>query len=266
MTRLANQAIARSKSRLCVGLDPDPKRMPEGTKKDPEGIADYLCRIVDATAGLVCAYKPNLAFFEAMGAEGVGALRRVLKQIPAGVLVIGDAKRGDIGNTSAQYAHALFEDWGFGAATVNPLMGGDCVEPFLEFKDRLSFLLCVTSNPGADDFLIPGKLYLRIAEKAREWNERYGNVGLVVGATRPEYVAEIRAAAPTLPFLIPGIGAQGGEIDAVAARGRDDQGEGLIFNVSRAILYAGTSAADSAGAARAAALKYRDAINWVMGR
>ena len=261
MPRPVNEAIRRAASRLCVGLDPDPARMPKDMPSDPKGMTRHLCGVIEATADLVCAYKPNLAFFEAMGREGYDALKEVLRRVPKGVLAIGDAKRGDIGNTSANYAKALFDDLCFGATTVNPLMGADCVEPFLKHEGRVSFLLCLTSNPGADDFLLPSKLYLRIAEKARQWNEQYGNVGLVVGATRPEYVAEIRAAAPTLPFLIPGIGAQGGEIESVAKAGRDDEGEGLIFNVARAVIYAGTSASDFAPAARAAALQYRDRIN-----
>ncbi|MCX7044949.1 MAG: orotidine-5'-phosphate decarboxylase [Candidatus Sumerlaeota bacterium] len=260
-TRLLNAAIARTASRLCVGLDPDAKHLPAGMNKDAAGMRDYLLRVIEATHDLVCAYKPNLAFFEAMGRQGYDILKEILAQIPGSVLTIGDAKRGDIGNTSKCYARALFEDLKFGAATVNPLMGSDCVEPFLEFKDRLCFLLCLTSNPGADDFLLPEKLYLRIARKAAEWNSRHGNVGLVVGATRPEYVAEIRAAAPALPFLIPGVGAQGGEIERVVQAGRDDEGQGLIFNVSRAILYAGTSADDFAVKAREAAMRYRDAMN-----
>lgn len=266
MPRPVNEAIIRTRSRLCVGLDPDPARLPAGADPSPEGMSEYLCRIIDATADLACAYKPNLAFFEAMGPEGDAALREVLGRVPEGALTIGDAKRGDIGNTSAMYARALFDDLGFDSTTVNPMMGYDCVEPFLEHKGRVSFLLCLTSNPGADDFLVPGDLYLRIAEKAGQWNEKYGNVGLVVGATRPEQVADIRAAAPSLPFLIPGIGAQGGEADEIVARGRDDEGEGLIFNVSRAVLYAGDTDANAADAARAAAERFAKGVNWLFGQ
>jgi orotidine-5'-phosphate decarboxylase len=262
MPRLLNAAIARTHSRLCVGLDPDPARAPRGVAHDPQGIVDYLRRVIDATADLACAYKPNLAFFEALGArEGAETLEATLRHIPTGVLTIADAKRGDIGHSSAMYARALFERSGFGAATVNPLMGADCVAPFLDYADRLSFLLCLTSNPGADDFLLHNGLYLQIARRAAEWNRAHGNVGLVVGATRPDSVAAIRAAAPTLPFLVPGVGTQGGEIDAIVRHGRDDQDEGLVFNVSRGILYAGTSASDYTDAARAAAQRYRDAIN-----
>jgi len=258
--RPVNRAIALTGSRLCIGLDPDPKRMPPGMPTDAEGIHDYLARVIDATSELAAAYKPNLAFFEAMGRDGHDVVTELLRRIPPGVLTIADGKRGDIGNTSAQYARALFDTMKFGAATVNPLMGADCVSPFLDHADRVSFLLCLTSNPGAEDFLVPHQLYLTIARKAAQWNQRHGNVGLVVGATRPEFVAEIRSVAPTLPFLIPGVGAQGGEIEAVVRDGHDDEGEGLLFNVSRAVLYAGTSASDFAGAAASAARAYRDRI------
>lgn len=261
MSVTVNEAIEHAGSRLCVGLDPDAAKMPPGAGDNPKTMGDYLCRVVDATADLVCAYKPNLAFFEAMGDEGGAALRTVLAHIPDGILTIADAKRGDIGNTSAKYASALFDDLAFDAATVNPLMGADCVGPFLAHEGRTSFLLCLTSNPGADDFLLPNELYLRIARKATEWNATHGNVGLVVGATRPEPVAEIRAAAPGLPFLIPGLGTQGGEIAAVVDNGRDADGEGLLFNVSRAILYAGADSDDPAAAVRNAATEYRNAIN-----
>ena len=261
MIKTVDDYIRDKGSRLCIGLDPDPQRFPDGLSRDSEGALRLMGDIIDATADQVCAYKPNLAFFEAFGADGYALLRQTLARIPQDVLVIADAKRGDIGNTAAQYASALFDDLGAGAATVNPLMGHDCVRPFLAHADRVSFLLCLTSNPGADDFLLPGALYLSIARKAEAWNGEHGNVGLVVGATRPEHLSEIRAAAPSLPFLIPGLGAQGGEAEQVVRRGRNRDGEGLVFNVSRDVLYAGKKIEDFAAEARRAACAWNDRIN-----
>lgn len=258
---LVNHHIAQTGSRLCVGLDPDFAKLPEGIDRNVQGVDQFLSAVIEATSDVVCAYKPNLAFFEAMGREGYDLLKKLLAKVPDSVLTIGDGKRGDIGNTSARYAEALFEDFGFGSTTVNPMMGEDCVGPFLTHGKHLSFLLCLTSNPGAQDFILPEKLYLRIAKKAEEWNQAQGNVGLVVGATRPEYVAEIREAAPSLPFLIPGVGAQGGEIETVVKSGRDNEGEGLIFNVSRGVLYAGKTVDDYIETVRQAACDYNTRIN-----
>jgi orotidine-5'-phosphate decarboxylase len=204
-------------------------------------VATFNRAIVEATADLVCAYKPNLAFYEALGLEGLRALEKTLSFIPPSIPVIGDAKRGDVGHSARAYARALFEVWGFDAATVNPYMGHDSLEPFLEYKERGVFLLARTSNPGAGDFQelsFRGKpLYHWIALKAREWN-RYGNIGLVAGATFPEGLRKLRQLCPDMLLLIPGIGAQGGDLGQSVAYGLDGRGKGAIFATSREVLYA----------------------------
>jgi orotidine-5'-phosphate decarboxylase len=255
------RAAAASGSRLCVGLDPDPARMPEG---DP---AAFLRGVIEATADLVCCYKPNLAFFEALGRDGLDVLGRTLAAIPAEIPVLADAKRGDIGHTAAAYARALFDVWGFDAVTVNPYGGEESLAPFLARADRGVFVWCRSSGPGARDFqdlavAVAGggtrPLYEVVAERARAWN-RHGNVGLVAGATEPEPIARLRALCPAMPLLLPGVGAQGGAADAAARAARDAWGGGVIVNVSRQVLYAATGP-EYAVAARAAALACRDAI------
>jgi orotidine-5'-phosphate decarboxylase len=255
-------AVQRNRSLVCVGLDPDPARMPEGL-----GVAEFNHAIIDATADLVCAYKPNLAFYEALGTAGHDALRRTLEHIPTGIPMIADAKRNDIGNSAAGYARALFDDLGFDATTVNPYLGGDSLEPFLDYGDRGVFILCRTSNPGAGDFqdllcehegiLMP--LYEIVALKANSWN-RHGNVGLVVGATYPDEMERIRRQHPDIPFLVPGVGTQGGEVARAIRSGLDARGRGLVVNSSRQVLYA-SSGRDFAEAARDAASALRDEIN-----
>ncbi|MBI2916386.1 MAG: orotidine-5'-phosphate decarboxylase [Chloroflexi bacterium] len=233
-------AARRNRSLLCVGLDPDPNLMP------PVSVYDFCRAIVDATADQVCAYKPNLAFFEALGLDGLTALSRLVAYIPKDIPVIGDAKRGDIGHTSEAYARALFQTFGFDAATVNPYLGRDAVEPFLEYSDKFVFLLCRTSNPGATDFqslefCSPGggrrRLFEVIALRAREWDTRH-NVGLVVGSTYPEDVQRLRQVCPDMPFLIPGIGAQGGDLVASVRYGTTARGDGAVIAVSRQVIYA----------------------------
>jgi orotidine-5'-phosphate decarboxylase len=257
------QNITRNnRSLVCVGLDPDPKMMPEGVR-----VLDFNKAIVDATSDLVCAYKPNLAFYEALGDEGMEALKRTLKYIPSGVPVIADAKRADIGNTSRAYAVALFDVMGFDAATVNPYLGFDAIEPFLQYKERGVIILCRTSNSGARDFQslrceTSGglrTLYEIVADKAEEWNIN-GNVGLVVGATYPEELKAIRRQHPDLPFLIPGVGAQGGDIASTVRYGLSPQGDKAIINSSRQIIYASRDK-NFAAAARKAASLLRDEIN-----
>lgn len=261
MTFFEKLAIAtrRHQSLLCVGLDPDPQRIPQGM-----GVLEFNRAIIEATQDLVCAYKPNLAFYEALGVNGWRILRETVEAVPYYIPVIGDAKRGDIGNTAQAYARALFEELGFDAVTVNPYLGGDSVEPFLAYEDRCIFLLCRTSNPGGADFqsLLNAEgvpLYETVARKALEWNTR-GNLGLVVGATAPEELRRIRELCPQMPLLIPGVGAQGGDLEAAVGYGQDAQGAGIIINSSRQILYA-SSGNDFAEAARAAASALRDAIN-----
>ena len=256
------RAAQRNGSLLCVGLDPDPAQMPVSD------VAAFNRAIIEATAGLVCAYKPNLAFYEALGERGMAALRETLAAIPPDIPVIADGKRNDIGNTAKAYARALFDELGVDAATVNPYLGGDAVEPFLEREEKAAFILCRTSNPGArdlQDLLVsaPGggearPLFEMVAEMARRWNSR-GNVGLVVGATYPEELGRVRRLCPEMTFLVPGVGAQGGDVAAVIGNGLDKAGRGLIINVSRQVLYASREK-DFAVAAAGAARQLRDEI------
>ncbi|HSW58762.1 MAG TPA: orotidine-5'-phosphate decarboxylase [Dehalococcoidales bacterium] len=256
------RAVQKNRSLVCVGLDPDPGLMPAKVS-----ISEFNQAIIEATSDLVCAYKPNLAFYEAAGEEGMEALKKTVKAIPAEIPVIADGKRGDIGNTSKAYARALFEVFGFDAATVNPYLGSDAVEPFIQFSEKGIFILCRTSNAGARDFQSlscltdqgPRPLFEIVAEKAREWNKS-GNVGLVVGATYPDELKTIRRMLPDMPFLIPGIGAQGGEVEITVKNGVSLQGDKAIINSSRQILYA-SKGLDFAEAARRATETLRDVIN-----
>jgi orotidine-5'-phosphate decarboxylase len=257
-----HRAVQKNHSLVCVGLDPDPSRLPEKT-----GILAFNKAIIDSTSDLVCAYKPNLAFYEALGDEGYEALKQTVKYIPPEIPVIADAKRGDIGNTSRAYAAALFDSLGCDAATVNPYLGFDSLEPFLQYADKGIFILCRTSNSGAGDFQSlncltdtgPRPLFEIVADKARQWNT-HGNIGLVVGATYPDELKSIRQQHPEMPFLIPGVGAQGGDIALTIKNGTGSHGDNAIINSSRQILYA-SRGADFAGAARQAALTLRDEIN-----
>jgi orotidine-5'-phosphate decarboxylase len=219
--------------------------------------------IIDSTCDLVCAYKPNLAFYEALGTEGLTILEKTVKYVPGDIPVIADAKRGDIGNTARAYAKALFSVLAFDAATVNPYLGFDSLEPFINYQDKGVFILCRTSNRGATDFQdlhtngLP--LYEAVAQKAQEWNI-HGNIGLVVGATYPEELKRVRSICPEMPLLIPGIGAQGGDLASAVGYGVDARGEKAIINVSRQILYA-SKEKDFARAARNVAEKTRNQIN-----
>lgn len=263
--RLRNAQL-QSGSALCVGIDVDPRRLPEGLAPDRRGIEQFIRGIIEATADLVSVYKPNLAFFEALGDDGPPLVRSTLAAIPDSVLSIGDAKRGDISTTAERYATALFEVFGFDAATVNPYQGWDSVEPYIRDPSRGAFLLCKTSNPGSVDFQdllceyqgqrLP--LYEVVARRAVEWAGA-GNVGLVVGVTYPEDLSRMRQVATDLPILIPGVGAQGGEASEALERGARPDGTLAIVSVSRQVLYA-SSGADWAAAARAEALKLRDAL------
>ena len=255
-------ATHKNKSLLCVGLDPNPDLMPDNI-----GIFDFNKAIIDATSDLVCAYKPNLAFYEALGSEGLDALKQTVEYVPDDIPVIGDAKRGDIGNTAKAYARAIFVYFNFDATTVSPYLGFDSIEPFIQYSDRGVFILCRTSNAGAVDFqslhceVEPDKrpLFEVVALKAREWNI-YGNIGLVVGATYPEELRLIRQSHPDMPLLIPGIGAQGGDLASTVRYGVNAQGEKAIINSSRQIIYA-SRGKDFAQAARRAASELRDQIN-----
>jgi orotidine-5'-phosphate decarboxylase len=254
-------AVATNDSLVCVGLDPDPALMPIAD------IATFNRAIIEATADLVCAYKPNLAFYEAMGEPGWEALRQTLAAIPSNVPVIGDAKRGDIGNTSAAYARAIFDVLDCDAMTVNAWGGEDAVEPFLEYEERGILIWCRSSNPSAGDFQdlevnYEGRrrpLWQVVALKALDWNEQ-GNVGIVMGATYPEQLAEARQLCPDLPILVPGVGAQEGALRESVKAGVTTNGDGIIVAASRSILYASRDG-DFALAARAAAQRLRDEIN-----
>ena len=252
-------------SLLCVGLDPDPARFPPSLRDAPDGILRFCTAIVDATADLVCCFKPQIAYFASRRAEDqLEALIGHIHTRHPGLPVILDAKRGDIGSTATHYAREAFERYGADAVTVNPYMGRDSVEPYLEWSDKGVILLCRTSNPGGADLQaldVGGEaLFERVARlAATEWGVG-DNCALVVGATWPRELARVREIAPNVPLLVPGIGAQGGDIDATVAAGADAEGRGLMLNSSRAILYA-SSDEDFATAARTAAEATRDAIN-----
>ena len=261
VSRLLN-ASRRNRSLLCVGLDPDPARLPV---KDT---FEFNKAIIDATADLVCCYKPNLAFYEALGIRGLQALKKTVAYIPRDIPVIGDAKRGDIGNTAAAYAKALFEYYKFDAVTVNPYLGYDSVKPFLDYRNKGIFVLCRTSNSSACDFqdLVDNfgmKFYQTVALRAGDWNKG-GNIGLVVGATYPEELKEIRKLCPGMPLLIPGIGAQAGDLELSVRYGVDAAKEMAIIVAARQVLCA-SKGADYAQAARKAALELRDSINRFRG-
>ena len=267
-TQLLSAAQRTNNSLLCVGLDPDLAKLPTHLQGKPDAVFEFCAAIVDATADLACSFKPQIAYFAAMGAEA--ALERLMvymRERAPNVPVILDAKRGDIGSTAQQYAREAFERYGAHAVTLSPFMGRDSVEPYLEYTDKGVFLLCRTSNPGGSDLQnqrladVPGqpKLFEHLAHLAQtEWNTN-GQVGLVVGATFPAEIARVRELAPTVPLLIPGVGAQGGDADATVKAGATANGMAVI-NSSRAILYA-SGGADFAQAARAAALATRDLLN-----
>ncbi|MBI2849343.1 MAG: orotidine-5'-phosphate decarboxylase [Chloroflexi bacterium] len=256
-------ASRANNSLLCIGLDPDPGTMPNIE------VFSFNKAIIDATSDLVCAFKPNFAFYEALGLEGITALKQTVDYVPKNIPIIADAKRGDVGNTAKAYATALFDTFGFDAATVNPFLGRDSLQPFLEREDKGVFILCRTSNPGAADLqdLIltrtPGEpgspLFEIIARLAAEWNSA-GNIGLVVGATYPKDLKRIRDMCPDMPFLIPGIGPQGGDLAAAVSWGTNLQGDMAIISSSRQVLYA-SRGSDFAQAARKTALHLRSEIN-----
>ena len=251
-------ASRENNSLLCVGLDPDPDKLPV---KD---VLEFNRAIIEATSDLVCAYKPNLAFYEALGLEGMQVLKKTVACVPKNIPVIGDAKRGDIGNTAVAYAKALFDYFKFDAVTLNPYLGYDSIEPFLDYAGRGIFILCRTSNRSAVDFqdIVDNfgmKLYESVAMRAQEWNTRE-NIGLVVGATFPDELKGIRKMCPDMPLLIPGIGAQGGDLEATVKNGTDARGEKAVIVAARQVLYA-SKGKDYAQAARQAALDLRDRIN-----
>jgi orotidine-5'-phosphate decarboxylase len=255
-------AWQRSGSLLCVGLDPDPALMAI------DDVAAFNIAIIEATSDLVCAYKPNVAFYEALGPErGYAALRKTLAAVPPHVITLADAKRGDVANTANAYAKAIFDELGFDACTVNPYVGSDSTEAWIERPEKGAFILCRTSNPGAADLQdLPVQtdagarpLYEIVAEKARSW-DRHGNVGLVVGATYPGEMRRIRELCPDMPFLVPGVGAQQGALGDSVRAGIDARGRGMLINASRGVTYA-SKGAGFAEAARREATRLRDEIN-----
>ncbi len=262
-------AMKMNQSLLCIGLDPDLELMREGM-----AVSKFNKAIINATADLVCAYKLNLAFYEALD-KGMESLKRTIRAIPKNIPIIGDCKRGDTGNTAKAYAKAMFSLHGFDAVTVSPYMGFDSIEPFIDYWEKGVFVLCRTSNPGAEDFQslpfdLNGKqvpLFEIVALKAEQWNKKGKghNIGLVVGATYPEELKLIRNNHPKMLLLIPGIGAQGGDLASAVQNGVDAWGKGAIFTSSRQIIYA-SKRRDFAQAARQVALSLRDEIKHLVSK
>ncbi len=259
-----------NESLVCVGLDPDPELMPISD------VSEFNKAIVEATRDVVCAYKPNFPFYEALGLPGLKALERTvehIRKVAPDTLLIADCKRGDIGSTNKMYARALFDTWGFDAATVNAWGGSDSMEPYLEYQDRGVIVWCRSSNPGAAEFQdipvafdgghIP--LYEWMAVKLAEWNKA-GNIGVVAGATYPGELGKIRERCPGMPMLVPGIGAQGGDLKASIIHGLDADIPNLLISSSRGITYASSDPDKFASAARRVALDLRASINDVLTR
>ena len=261
-----SRMVEKNDSLLCVGLDIDKEKMPKHLfKKSKDPYFEFSKSIIDATKGIVCAYKLNMAFYEVLGIEGYSLLEKIIKHIPKEVVIVLDGKRNDIGNTSKKYAQSIFETLKCDAATVNPYLGIDAVKPFLDYKDKYSFILCRTSNPSATDFqdlVIKNKpLYRIVAEKIKDWNKKYNNCGAVVGATYPEELRTIRKILGNeIILLIPGIGAQGGNVEKTVKYGVSKNGEKALIVSSRSIIYAGNNE-DYIQKARNKAISLRDQIN-----
>jgi len=252
-------------SLVCIGLDVDKEKMPKflfESSKHP--YLEFNKSIIDSTKDLVCAYKLNMAFYEVLGAEGFELLKKTIKHIPKDVVVILDGKRNDIGNTARKYAQTLFETLSADAITVNPYLGKDGVAPFLEYKDKCSFILCRTSNASAGDFqdlaVSETPLYQIVAKKIKEWNEN-DNCGAVVGATYPEELKTIRSIlGDEIPILIPGIGKQGGDVEKTIKNGTNSKGKMAVINSSRGIIFAGDDE-DFATVSLKKTISLRDEIN-----
>ena len=257
--------VSENNSLLCVGLDSDADKIPKflrETSKNP--LIDFNKAIVDATKDLVCAYKLNMAFYEVAGRKGFEALEKTIEFIPKNILVILDGKRNDIGNTAKKYAQSLFETLKADAVTINPYLGRDGVGPFLEYKEKCSFILCRTSNPSAGDFqdlpVSSTPVYQMVARKIREWNINQ-NCGAVVGATYPEELQTVRSIlGEDIPILIPGVGKQGGDVEKTVRNGTNALGKMAVINSSREIIFAGNQE-DFAQEARKKAISVRDEIN-----
>jgi orotidine-5'-phosphate decarboxylase len=253
----------KNNSLLCIGLDADILQIPKSLLGYADPIFEFNRRIIEATKDIVCAYKINLAFYEVVGEHGWHIVHQTLARIPESIITIGDGKRGDIGNSAERYAKLILEDYKFDGATVNPYMGEDSVKPFLKRKEQCAFVLTATSNKGAKDFQflkVNGKpLYEKVLQKIHQWNTKK-NCGLVAGTTYPKILKRLRELAPKLPFLLPGIGAQRGDLESAVRYGCNMHGELAIISSSRSILYA-SSGENFPDAARAAALKLRNTIN-----
>lgn len=255
--------IGATRTVLCLGLDPDPAGLPEGFSRDLAGAEHFAALLLEAAGPVAAAVKPNLAFFEAFGSQGLAALERLRALVPADLPVVADAKRADIGSTAARQAVAIFDILAADAVTANPYLGSEAIDPLLARADRFVYVVCRTSNPGAGELqdLAVGEdpaagfpaemLHERVARRARLWNARYGTVGLVVGATAPRELAGLRAVAPDLAFLVPGVGAQGGDVGAALEHGPASAGDagatpggGLLVNISRGIAGAASGGGD----------------------
>ncbi len=258
------QAIThKNNSMLCIGLDPDLSRFPHSISTAEDPIVEFNRRIISSTKDVVCAYKLNMAFYEALGWKGYKACEETIKLIPDNIVKIADAKRGDIDNSAKFYARAVFEHLKCDAVTVSPYLGSDSVEQFLQYEDKGTFVLCRTSNRGAVDFQDFGgnpPLYQAVAMKVKDWNTM-NNCGLVVGATSPSELETVRRiVGDSIPILIPGVGAQGADLAQAVSAGRNSNGEMIIVNSSRSIIYAST-APDFDSASRQEAIRLKDEIN-----
>lgn len=251
-------------SLLCVGLDTDRKKIPAHLQSKKNGILEFNKQIIDATKDLACAYKINFAFYESLGKEGWTIIEKTRAAIPSSLLTIADAKRGDIGNSSLYYANAILNDMAFDSVTVAPYMGDDSVAPFLQWEEKGVFLLALTSNEGAFDFqykkIGTKRVFEEVVSVSRQWT-KYDNLGYVVGATKSKDIRSVRKLVPAAPFLVPGIGAQGGNLEDVVRYGCTEDGYGAIINASRSILYA-SDKKDFAAAARAEAERLKNEINF----
>ncbi len=256
----------RKRSFVCVGLDVDLEKIPAALQREPDALFIFSKAIIEATVPFAAAYKINTAFFEAYGKKGWDALERISALLPDDVIRIADAKRADIGNTSRRYARAFFDEMPFDALTVNPYLGSDAVAPFLERPDKGAFILCVTSNRGAVDFQHCSdgreKLYERVARYVMEWNTNR-NCGLVTGATHPDELGRIRKIAPGIPLLIPGIGAQGGDLEKAVNRAIQTNDDTALINSSRGIIYASSDSSFAECAAKQAEM-LRNTINQIV--
>ena len=267
-----DRATTANDSLLCVGLDPDPSQLPAPLRESgniADAIVAFNAGIIDATADIVCAFKPNLAFYLAHGTPGIAALQATRRLVPEHIPLILDAKMGDVGNTAAAYAAAVFDSLACDAVTVSPYLGEDALEPFLRRPGCGVIVLCKTSNPGSaelqDLIVAPDGLpvFARVAANVETWSRRWpADLGLVVGATFPGELADVRMRCPELPILLPGVGAQEGDLEAALRAGLDSRGKGLIVSASRSVLYAGDGSSEGwAAAARDAALRLRQQIN-----